>query len=48
MPEFQLTTLDLIMVLLYVIFIVALGFYFAKRTKTPTTISLPAGRSRGG
>ncbi len=44
MPEFQLETLDLLMVLLYVIFIVVLGFYFAKRTETTDDYFL-AGRS---
>jgi SSS family solute:Na+ symporter len=44
MPEFQLATPDLIMVLLYVVFIVGLGFYFAKRTGTTDDYFL-AGRS---
>lgn len=43
-PGFQLAALDLIMVLLYVIFIVGLGFYFAKRTDTTDDYFL-AGRS---
>jgi SSS family solute:Na+ symporter len=44
MPEFQLAVPDLVMVLLYVIFIVGLGFYFARRTKTTDDYFL-AGRS---
>lgn len=44
MPEFQLETLDLLMVLLYVVFIVAAGFYFARRTETTDDYFL-AGRS---
>ena len=44
MPEFQLTALDLIMVALYVVFIVTLGFYFAKRTETTDDYFL-AGRT---
>ena len=44
MPEFELTTLDLIMVAFYVVFIVALGFYFAKRTETTDDYFL-AGRT---
>jgi SSS family solute:Na+ symporter len=44
MPEFQLAAADLVMVLLYVVFIVGLGFYFAKRTKTTDDYFL-AGRS---
>ncbi|UCG77127.1 MAG: sodium:solute symporter [Gemmatimonadota bacterium] len=44
MPEFKLATLDLLMVLLYVLFIVGLGFYFARRTHTTDDYFL-AGRS---
>lgn len=44
MPEFQLAVPDLLMVLLYVVFIVSLGFYFAKRTETTDDYFL-AGRS---
>lgn len=44
MPTFQLTTLDLMVIAGYVVFIVALGFYFAKRTKTTDDYFL-AGRS---
>ncbi len=44
MPEFQLATPDLLMVVLYVLFIVGLGFYFAKRTKTTDDYFL-AGRA---
>jgi len=44
MPQFQLTAPDLLMVLVYVVFIVALGFYFAKRTETTDDYFL-AGRS---
>ena len=44
MPAFELTTIDLVMVVLYVIFVVWLGFYFARRTKTTDDYFL-AGRS---
>jgi SSS family solute:Na+ symporter len=44
MPEFQLEPLDLLMVLIYVIFIVVMGFYFARRTETTADYFL-AGRS---
>ncbi len=44
MPQFQLETPDLLMVVLYVVFIVSLGFYFAKRTATTDDYFL-AGRS---
>ena len=44
MPEFELTAPDLVMVLIYVVFIVGLGLYFAKRTKTTDDYFL-AGRS---
>lgn len=44
MPPFQLATLDLVMVLLYVVFIIGLGFHFARRTKTTDDYFL-AGRS---
>ncbi len=44
MPQFELAAPDLVMVLLYVVFIVALGLYFAKRTKTTDDYFL-AGRS---
>lgn len=44
MPRFQLEPPDLAMVALYVVFIVALGFYFARRTETTDDYFL-AGRS---
>jgi SSS family solute:Na+ symporter len=44
MPQFRLTAPDLLMVLLYVVFIVSLGFYFARRTKTTDDYFL-AGRT---
>ncbi len=44
MPQFQLEAPDLAMVLFYVVFIVGLGFYFAKRTKTTDDYFL-AGRA---
>ena len=44
MPQFELAAPDLVMVLLYVVFIVGLGFYFAKRTETTDDYFL-AGRS---
>ncbi len=44
MPEFQLAAPDLVMVMLYVVFIVTLGFYFARRTETTDDYFL-AGRS---
>ncbi len=44
MPQFELAAPDLLMVLLYVVFIVSLGFYFARRTKTTDDYFL-AGRS---
>ena len=44
MPNFELQALDLVMVAIYVVFIVALGFYFARRTKTTDDYFL-AGRS---
>ena len=44
MPHFELAPLDLVMVGLYVIFIVAIGFYFARRTETTDDYFL-AGRS---
>ena len=44
MPQFELTTLDLVMVGLYVVFIVAVGFYFARRTETTDDYFL-AGRT---
>ena len=34
MPQFELHPVDLLMVLVYVVFIVWLGFYFARRTET--------------
>ena len=46
MPEFELQTLDLALIALYVVGIVAIGFYFAKRTKTTDDYFL-AGRSLG-
>lgn len=44
MPQFELAPLDLIMVLVYVVFIVAIGFYFSKHTETTDDYFL-AGRS---
>ncbi len=44
MPQFRLETPDLVVVLLYVVFIVGLGFYFARRTKTADDYFL-AGRT---
>ena len=44
MPDFELTWPDLVMVVLYVVFIVSLGFYFARRTKTTDDYFL-AGRT---
>jgi SSS family solute:Na+ symporter len=44
MPQFRLAAPDLLMVLLYVVFIVSLGFYFARRTKTTDDYFL-AGRT---
>jgi len=44
MPQFQLAAPDLVMVLVYVVFIVGLGFHFAKRTETTDDYFL-AGRS---
>ncbi len=44
MPQFELAAPDLVMVAIYVVFIVGLGFYFAKRTKTTDDYFL-AGRS---
>ena len=44
MPEFELAPLDLLMVGLYVVFIVGVGFYFARRTKTTDDYFL-AGRT---
>ncbi len=44
MPQFQLAVPDLVMVALYVVFIVTLGFYFARRTGTTDDYFL-AGRS---
>ncbi|MDH3458870.1 MAG: sodium transporter, partial [Gemmatimonadota bacterium] len=44
MPQFELAAPDLVMVFLYVVFIVGLGLYFAKRTKTTDDYFL-AGRS---
>ncbi len=44
MPQFQLATIDYVMVVLYVIFIVWLGFYFARRNKSEDDYFL-AGRS---
>ena len=44
MPQFELAPLDLVMVGLYVVFIVAVGFYFARRTETTDDYFL-AGRS---
>ncbi|MEM1095278.1 MAG: sodium:solute symporter [Bacteroidota bacterium] len=44
MPQFELHPLDLAMVVGYVIFVIALGFYFAKRTKSEADYFL-AGRS---
>ena len=44
MPEFELAPLDLLMVGLYVVFIVGIGFYFARRTKTTDDYFL-AGRT---
>ena len=44
MPQFQLAVPDLVMVALYVVFIVTLGLYFARRTGTTDDYFL-AGRS---
>ncbi|MBT8400738.1 MAG: sodium:solute symporter [Rhodothermia bacterium] len=44
MPEFQLHALDFLMVALYIVFIVWMGFYVAKRTETTDDYFL-AGRS---
>jgi SSS family solute:Na+ symporter len=44
MPQFELAAPDRLMVLIYVLFIVTLGFYFAKRTGTTDDYFL-AGRS---
>ncbi len=44
MPEFQLAAPDVLMVLVYVVFIVGLGLYFARRTQTTDDYFL-AGRS---
>lgn len=44
MPEFQLAPIDLVMVGLYVVFIVAVGFYVSKKTKTTDDYFL-AGRT---
>ncbi len=44
MPEFQLHTADLAMVLLYIVFIVWMGFYVARRTETTDDYFL-AGRT---
>ena len=44
MPAFELTTLDLVMVVAYVVFIVWVGFYVAGKTKTTDDYFL-AGRS---
>jgi SSS family solute:Na+ symporter len=44
MPQFELAAPDLVMVLVYVVFIVSLGFYFARRTKTTDDYFL-AGRT---
>ncbi len=44
MPTFELTPLDLFMVVAYVIFIVAVGIYVSKRTETTTDYFL-AGRT---
>ena len=44
MPEFQLTPIDIAMIGLYVLFIVAVGFWVAFRTRTTTDYFL-AGRS---
>ena len=46
MPDFELHALDLGMIAVYAVGIVALGFYFAKRTKTTDDYFL-AGRSLG-
>jgi len=44
MTEFTLAPLDIVMVAIYVVFIIAIGFYFARRTKSETDYFL-AGRS---
>jgi SSS family solute:Na+ symporter len=44
MPQFRLEALDLLIVLVYVVFIVGLGFYYSKRTETTDDYFL-AGRS---
>ncbi len=44
MPQFELTAIDLGVVFIYVVFVVALGFYFARRTKTTDDYFL-AGRN---
>jgi SSS family solute:Na+ symporter len=44
MPQFELAAPDLVMVLVYVVFIVTLGLYFARRTKTTDDYFL-AGRT---
>jgi len=44
MPQFELAPVDLVMVGLYVVFIVVVGFYFARRTKTTDDYFL-AGRT---
>lgn len=44
MPQFELAAPDLLMVLVYVVFIVGLGFYFARQTETADDYFL-AGRS---
>ena len=43
MPEFSLAPLDIVMVVIYVVFIIAIGFYFARKTKSETDYFL-AGR----
>lgn len=44
MPQFQLATPDLLLVAVYVVFIVGLSFYCARRTETTDDYFL-AGRS---
>lgn len=44
MPEFELATIDLIVVILYIVFILALGYYVGRREKTSESFFL-AGRA---
>lgn len=39
-PEFELATIDMILVLLYIVFILALGFYVGRRKKTSESFFL--------